>query len=182
MSYRGRRRDGWRLPYEEIRNLRAASRSIRLSPEFTHITLGRRRVLTLIAAGLISIAAIGAFKLHKAYANYASIVDERLDQRTSRHRAGVYAAPRRVSVGQQISQDELRDRLLRAGYRQGRRDDPPGQLSSGVFIIEGDAMRLRSNSFDRAANEPETVKIKFNRRNGAQIVKIEDAATGADLE
>src|SRR5262249_34971207 len=97
-------------------------------------------------------------------------------------RAGVYASPRRVSVGQQISQDELRERLLRAGYIQGRREGPPGKLSSGVFIIEGDATRFRSNSFDRAANDPETVNIKFNRRNGSRIVKIEDAATGAVLE
>src|SRR6266498_2243867 len=72
MSYRGRRRRGWRLPDEEIRKLRAASRSIRLAPEFTHIPLTRRRVLTVIAAGLISVAAIGAFKLHKAYADDAA--------------------------------------------------------------------------------------------------------------
>src|SRR5262245_64875833 len=88
MSYRGRRRRGRRLPDEKIRNLRDASRPIRLAPEFSHIPIGRRRVLTLIAAGLILVAAIGAFKLHKAYANYAAIVNERLDQRTSRHRAG----------------------------------------------------------------------------------------------
>src|SRR6266540_2579864 len=136
MSYRGRRRRGWRLPDEEIRKLRAASRSIRLAPEFTHIPLTRRRVLTVIAAGLISVAAIGAFKLHKAYADYAAIVDVRLDQRTSRHRAGVYAAPRRVSVGQQISQDGLRERLLRAGYREGRLGASADQFTSGVFVIE----------------------------------------------
>ena len=29
---------------------------------------------------------------------------------------------------------------------------------------------------------PETVKIKFNRMNGSHIVKIEDAATGKDLQ
>src|SRR5499426_2304380 len=182
MSYRGRRRDGWRLPYEEIRNLRAASRSIRLSPEFTHIPLGRRRVLTVIAAGLILVAAIGAFKLHKAYANYAAMVDERLGQRTSRHRAGVYAAPRRVSVGQQITQDELRERLLRAGYREGRLGASADQFTSGVFIIEGDTARLWTNEFARAAIAPETVKIKFNRKSGGNVVKIEDAVTGEDLK
>jgi len=182
MSYRGRRRRGWRLPDEEIRKLRAASRSIRLAPEFTHIPLTRRRVLTVIAAGLISVAAIGAFKLHKAYADYAAIVDVRLDQRTSRHRAGVYAAPRRVSVGQQISQDGLRERLLRAGYREGRLGASADQFTSGVFVIEGDTARLWTNEFARAAGAPESVKIKFNRKSGGNIVKIEDAATGEDLK
>ncbi|MBO0863139.1 MAG: PBP1A family penicillin-binding protein, partial [Chloracidobacterium sp.] len=47
------------------------------------------------------------------------------------------------------------------------------------FIADGDATRLRMRSFDHAANEPETVKIKFNRKN---VVKIENASTGADLE
>jgi len=182
MSDRGRRRRGRRLPDKEIGNLRSAIRSILLALEFTHIHLDQRRVLIVIAAALISIAAIGAFKLHKAYAHYTAIVDERLDQRTLWHRAGVYAAPRRVSVGQQISQDELRERLLRAGYRQGRRGDPADQFASGVFVIEGDAARLRTNEFARAASAPETVRIKFNRRAGAQIVKIEDAATGQDLK
>jgi len=155
---------------------------IQPAPEIPRIRFDPRRILAAIAIVLIPFAAVGGFKLHKAYADYAAIVDERLDQQMLRRRAGVYAAPRRVSVGQQISQDELRDRLLRAGYRQGGRDDPADQLSSGVFFIEGNATRLRTNEFDRVANAPETVKIKFNRRAGGQIVKIEDAATGADLK
>jgi penicillin-binding protein 1B len=182
MSYRGRRRGGRRLPDEKIRNLRATPRSIRLAPEFTHIPLGRRHVLTIIAAGLILVATIGAYKLHKAYANYAAIVDERLDQRTSGHRAGLYAAPRRVSVGQQISQDELRERLLLAGYREGRLGASADQFTSGFFVIEGDTARLWTNEFARAAGAPESVKIKFNRKSGGNIVKIEDAATDEDLK
>src|SRR5262245_24838284 len=136
MSDRGRRRRRRRPLDKEIGRLRAAPRSIPPAPEFTHIHLDRRRIFAVIAAVLISIAAIAAFKLHKAYAQYAAIIDERLDQRALRNRAGVYAAPRRVSVGQQISQDELRERLLRAGYRQGRRGDPADPFTSGVFVIE----------------------------------------------
>src|SRR5215475_3065506 len=181
----GRREGERRPPEEETENLRDDLRPIppvQPASQFPRISFYATRILAAIALLLFPLVSIAGFKLYEVYSDYAAIVDERLDQQTLRRRAGVYAAPRRVRVGQQISQEELRDRLLRAGYRQGRRKDPPGQLSSGVFIIEGDAMRLRSNSFDRAANEPETVKIKFNRRNGAQIVKIEDAATGADLE
>src|SRR5687768_15496940 len=106
MRDRRRRRRRRRLLDEEIRNLRAAPRPIRFAPEFTHFHFDQRRIMTVIAVALISIAAIGAFKLYKTYAYYAGIVDERLDKRTLRHRPGVYAAPRRVSVGQQISQDE----------------------------------------------------------------------------
>lgn len=150
--------------------------------EVPHSHPGAKRILAAIVTLLIPLATVGVFKLHKAYAGYAAIVDERLDQEALRRRAGVYAAPRRVSVGQQISQDELGDRLLRAGYRQGRQGNPIDQISSGVFVIEGDVTRLRTNEFDRAARAPETVNIKFNRRSGGRIVKIENAATGESLQ
>ncbi len=182
MSDRGRRRGGWRLSEERIGNLRSALHSIRLQPEFTHIHFDPRRILTAIAAVLVPLAAIGAFKLHEAYAHYAAIVDERLDQRILRRRAGVYAAPRRVSVGQQISRDELRERLLRAGFREGRRGDPADQFSSGVFVFEGDTAQLWTNEFARNASMPETLNIKFSQIGGGRIVKIEDASTGQDIK
>jgi penicillin-binding protein 1B len=182
MSDRGRRRGRRRLPEEWVRNQRAALRSNHILAEFSRIHLDQRRILVAIAIVLIPLAAIGAFKLHKAYTRHAAIVDERLDQRMLRPRAGIYAAPRLVSVGQRISQDGLRERLLRAGYRQGWREDLADQFSSGVFVIEGDTAQLRTNEFARVASAPETVKIKFNRGAGAQIVKIEDAATGEGLK
>jgi penicillin-binding protein 1B len=182
MRDRERWREEWRLSEERGGNPRGELRPVRPALEFPRIHLDLRRIWIPITIILTALAAIGFFKLHKAYADYAAIVDERLSQEALRRHAGVYAAPRRVSVGQQISQDELRDRLLRAGYRQGRQGDPADHLSSGVFIIEGNATQLRTNEFDRAANAPETVKINFNRRTGAQIVKIEDAATGENLQ
>jgi penicillin-binding protein 1B len=182
-------REEWRLSEENVEDPHGEARPdhpVLPSLEFLRLHHGPNRILWRILAViliiLIALAAIGGFKLHEAYAGYAAIVDGRLGQEASRRRAGVYAAPRRVSVGQQISQDELRDRLLRAGYRQGRQDDPADHLSSGVFFVEGDATQLRSNSSDRAADAPETVNIKFNRRSGARIVKIENAATGENLQ
>src|SRR5262249_58303996 len=57
-----------------------------------------------------------------------------------------------------------------------------GECASGVFVIEGDTARFWTNEFTRVASAPETVKIKFNRKSGGNIVKIEDAATGKDLK
>ncbi|MBO0861173.1 MAG: hypothetical protein J2P21_22340, partial [Chloracidobacterium sp.] len=179
MRVSGRRRGERRPPEKETGNLRDDSRPTPLvepAPHFHRISFYAPRIMAAIALLLLPLAAFAGFKLYEVYSDYAAIVDQRLDQQTLNRRAGVYAAPRRVRVGQKISQEELRDRLLRAGYRQGRRKDPPGHLSSGAFIADGDATRLRMRSFDHAANEPETVKIKFNRKN---VVKIENAATGA---
>jgi penicillin-binding protein 1B len=178
-----RRRSEWPLLDESYGNPRAELRTPPPAFEFPRIRLDpRRRILAVIAIILIPIAAIGGYKLHEAYAGYAAIVDERLSQEALRRRAGVYAAPRRVSVGQKISQEELQDRLLRAGYKQARRNDTAGPLSSGVFVVEDNATQLRTNEFDRPPGVPETVNFKFNQRNSPQIVRIEDAATGENLQ
>jgi penicillin-binding protein 1B len=183
---RDRQREERRLSEERVENPRGETGPDWPTPESSRANPGPKRVLIRALAAIliifIPLAAVGGFKLRQAYAGYAAIVDKRLDQEVSRRRAGVYAAPRRVSVGQQLSQDELQDRLLRAGYSQGRRDEPADYLASGVFVIEGDTTRLRLNSFDRAAKTPETVNIKFDRKSGARIVKIENAATGENLE
>ncbi|HEY6403196.1 MAG TPA: PBP1A family penicillin-binding protein [Blastocatellia bacterium] len=191
MRDREKGREEWRPPEERGGDSRPVH-SVWPALEFPRIPLGSgrawRRILAVLAIILIPFAAIGGFKLHEAYTGYSAIVDKRLVQEAQRRRAGVYAAPRRVSVGQQISQDELRDRLLRAGYRQSRSDDPsdrlapPAELEAGAFITDGDAMRLRLNSFDRDAKAPESVNIKFNRKTGGRIVQIENAATGGNLQ
>jgi penicillin-binding protein 1B len=177
-----RRSRGGRLHEEKAGNLRSLPPPIRITPELAHIPPYPHRILAVIATVLILLAAIGAFRLYKSYAHYAAIVDERLDQRMLGRRAGVYAASRLVSVGQQISQEEMHERLLRAGYMQGRRGDSADQFSSGVFVIEGDAAQLWTNEPARAPSMPETVKIKFGQKGGRRIVKIEDAATGKGLQ
>ena len=128
--------------------------------------------------------AIGAFKLHKVYAHYAAIVDRQLDQQSLQRRAhaGVYAAPRRLSVEQQVSRDELRERLLRAGYEEERQGAPADRFSSGSFVFEGDTAQLRTSEFARAGSLPETVSIKFGKHRDERIVNIEDAATGQNLK
>jgi hypothetical protein len=200
----------WRPPEERGGEPRPVQ-SNRPALKFPRLPLGSwriwRRILLVLAIIFIPLAAIGGFKLYEAYAEYAAIVDGRLVQEAQRRRAGVYAAPRRVSVGQQISQDELRDRLLRAGYRQSRPDDPtdlplslalslaslgapaalaapaaPAELEAGAFIIDGNVAQFRLNEFDRDSNAPESVNINFNRKTGGRIVQIENAATGENLQ
>jgi len=149
---------------------------------FTRIYL--RRILAVVAAVLISLTAVGAFKLHKVYTHYATIVNKQLDQQPLQRHAGFYAAPRRVSAEQRISQDELRERLLRAGYQEERQGAPPDQSTSGSFVVEGDTVKLKTNEIARAESLPETVNIKFSNRSKSdeRIVDIEDAATGQSLK
>lgn len=145
------------------------------------IRIHLRQILSCVAAILILLATMGAFKLRGVYAHYAEIVDRRLEQRSLQRYDGVYAAPRLISVRQEISRDELIERLLRAGYRQEAQDD---QFSSGSFVVEGDALRLHTSGFARVKNLPETIRIKFGGRakGGARIAGIEDAMTGRGIE
>src|SRR5215510_9909574 len=147
---------------------------------FRHIH--RRPVSSVIAVILITLATVGVFKLHKTYAHYAAIVDTQLNQQALRRKGGLYAAPRRVSVEQQISRDELIERLLRAGHQQAREGAPDDQFFSGSFLFKGDVARLRTNEFARAGGLPEKVNIQLGGRRDEQIIKIENAATGEDLK
>ncbi|MGE0127348.1 MAG: transglycosylase domain-containing protein [Blastocatellales bacterium] len=124
---------------------------------------------------------IAAVELHGVYAHYAAIVDGQIDQQLLQRRVGIYAAPRRVSVEQQISQDELKERLLRAGYRQRERSDGS---SSGSFVFEGDTVELRTNEIARASSLPETLKIKFSKgsKSNERIINIENGVTGQGLK
>ena len=139
-------------------------------------------VSSVVALILITLTTVGVFKLHKSYANYAAIVDTQLKQQALRRKGGLYAAPRRVSVEQRISRDELIERLQRAGYEQAREGTPDDQFFSGSFLFEGDVARLRTNEFARAGGLPEKVNIKLGGGRDERIIKIENAATGEDLK
>ena len=189
MRERRRKRGRQRSPestHTYPRHTRIQLRRIFTGAQLRHIftRIHPRHILAAVAAILISLIAIGAFKLHKAYAHCAAIVDEQLDQQSlqRRARAGVYAAPRRLSVEQQVSRDELRERLLRAGYEEERPGAPARRFSSGSFVFEGDTAQLRTSEIARDGGLPEIVSIKFGKRRDERIVKIEDAATGQSLK
>src|SRR4030095_678001 len=133
-----------------VENLRRVSKSIHSYPGHIFNRIRPHYILSAVGAILISLTVIGAFMLYKNYAYYAAIVDSQLDQRLLQRRGGVYAAPRRLSVEQRISRDELRERLLRAGYQQERPGTSDTQFSSGSFFFEGDELKLRTNEFARA--------------------------------
>ncbi len=142
-----------------------------------------RHILWVVTAILIFLTTFAAFKLKGVYAHYASIVDRQLNQELSRGPAGVFAAPRRLSVEQPITLAALRERLLRAGYRQARRSRQSDRLSSGVYVINGDTVEIRTNESARVEGLPKILNIKFSKsaKNDERIISIGDAAAGRQL-
>src|SRR5262245_61236444 len=177
-----RKKRGQQSFEEKVRNLRRASNSIHTYPGHIFSRVRPHHILLGIAAILLAVLVVSAIKFYKNYTYYATIIDTQLDHRLLQRHGGVYAAPRHVSVEQRISRDELRERLMRAGYQQEGDGTSDDQFSSGSFFFDGDELKLRTNEFARAGGLPESVNIKFDGSKEGRIVKIENADTGQGLE
>src|SRR2546425_1373960 len=68
--------------------------------------------VAIVGVALISLS---VFLVH-SYRTYAKLVDDRLAHGYLTSRAGIYAAPRTLRVGQKYSRESLADVLRRAGY------------------------------------------------------------------
>ncbi|MBI3759411.1 MAG: hypothetical protein HY269_06610 [Deltaproteobacteria bacterium] len=71
----------------------------------------------LVGAGSVLVIGTGLVvtELLSAYCHYAAEIEVRLHDQSLNLPPGIYAAPRHVSVGELITEDELSERLLRAG-------------------------------------------------------------------
>src|SRR5918911_5507464 len=100
-----------------LRAIRKAGRIRGLHPypcppdKFRLKTVLRYTAASLLFA-IISLIAVLVY----SYYSYSQVVDERLAHGYLTSRAGIYAAPRTLRVGQTLSRDELIAHLRRAGY------------------------------------------------------------------
>jgi penicillin-binding protein 1B len=139
------------------------------------ISTHRRHILAASGLVIFLTAALVIFEVSAEYAHCASIVDTKLSGRVLQQPAGIYAAPRRLSVGQQITTLEVAERLLRAGYREGNESD---EFAAGHFTRSTDSIEV-TNSFVSDEEAPTMVRIRFGKQN---IVNIEDAKTGEKIK
>src|SRR5262249_54002983 len=120
-----------------------------------------RPILTRIGAPLLLAAAVAGFELYATYNHYAAVVTTRLSHQSLQRPAGIYAAPRRVSAGQQITREELKERLLRAGYLEG---EQAATFASGSFVARNNTIKILTNEFARSDALPESVRITFSAK------------------
>src|SRR5437016_11878715 len=95
----------------------------------------RRRWRLLLRVTIVSLALIlislSAFFVH-SYRSYAKIVDARLAHGYLTSRAGIYAAPRTLRAGQNLSVVGLAAALRRAGYAES---DEASEVWNGSFSV-----------------------------------------------
>jgi penicillin-binding protein 1B len=118
----------------------------------------RRRVLlrlTIVSLALALIS-LSAFLLH-SYRSYAKMVDARLAHGYLNSRAGIYAAPRTLRAGQNLSPDGLAAALRHAGYIES---EDSSDVWNGSFSVRESAVELRPNN---TGGYPAIVRVTFDR-------------------
>jgi hypothetical protein len=120
--------------------------------------VNRRNILACAGALLTLSGAVLTFQLYAAYTKYAAYLDLQLANKSLQRPGGIYAAPRRISVGGLISMNGLKERLLRAGYQEG---GEANQFTSGSFFPQNDTIEVWTNEDTRMDDLPEFVRVSF---------------------
>jgi penicillin-binding protein 1B len=130
-------------------------------------------ILQTALGGFGLIGAISIAILIHSYLYYSKIVDARLASGYLTSRAGIYAAPRTLRVGQALSPDKLAAQLRRAGYIESAASD----VWSGSFRVQNDQVVIIPRHVGEVSNAPDEVRVRFA---GNQISEL--AGDGATLD
>src|SRR5437868_15202657 len=118
----------------------------------------RRIILRSTLTSFLLIFIAGTVFFIYSYNYYARIVDARLRSGYLTSRAGIYAAPRTLRVGQTLSRDRLVELLRRAGYQENKASD----VWSGSFTVQDDAVEIHPRR--SAATSPTIVRVHFDQQ------------------
>ncbi len=114
------------------------------------------RILRISALVLLVTVAVAAIFLVRSYRAYAKLVDARLAHGYLTTRAGIYAAPRTLRVGQKLTRDGLANLLRRTGYVES---DSVTEVWNGSFSIGESSIEIRPSGIN---NFPSVVRVEFD--------------------
>lgn len=100
------------------------------------------------------------------YVHYAKIIDEKLKAGPFPNTALLYAAPRVIQIGDELSPGETATLLRKAGYSEGRTNP------IGWYQLRPDAIEIHPES--ESYFNKEGAVVKFNGPKVAQIVALRD--------
>jgi penicillin-binding protein 1B len=114
------------------------------------------RAVRISALLLLIVVTVTSIFLIRSYRAYAKLVDERLAHGYLTTRAGIYAAPRTLRVGQKVTRDGLAVTLRRTGYVES---DSVSEVWNGSFSLRDSAIEIRPSGVN---NFPAVVRVEFN--------------------
>src|SRR5689334_6287405 len=144
-----------------------------------------RRLLRFLTRPYIAIPAVIALILCASILIYywmifSARIDNLLKGEVFTRSAGIYAAPKQIRAGQNISTQDVIDYLKRAGYvERGQQADS----ARGRYAVDGSTIETQpgNDSMLDHAQAFETLRIQF-ARDGKSIASIADKDTGAHLD
>ncbi|HEU5235987.1 MAG TPA: PBP1A family penicillin-binding protein [Pyrinomonadaceae bacterium] len=137
------------------------------APQSRAVVRVRRFVRISIAIIAIGVISLSIF-LAQTYRSYAKIVDARLAHGYLTSRAGIYAAPRTLRVGQKYSPAQLIQALRSSGYAES---DSVSDVWNGSFSTSGNLIDIRPS---KTGTLPSTVRVTLD---GERIANL----TGDDI-
>ena len=113
---------------------------------------------------LIPLAGLGAFTYY--YNKYARLIEEKLEAGPFANTSKIFAAPRTIMVGEEITPAEIVSELRASGYTESRRN------RMGSYHLRADAVEVfpgRDSYFEQEAGV-----LKFSGKKIARIVSLTD--------
>jgi penicillin-binding protein 1B len=144
-----------------------------------------QRLLRFLLKPYIAIPAVVVFVLCSTVLIYywmvfSARIDNLLKGEVFTRSAGIYAAPKQIRVGQNLSHEDLLAYLRRAGYVERGQQ---AESARGRYAIDGQAIEVQPGA-DAAVDNALTfqpLRVQFGR-DGKSIVGLANRDTGARLE
>src|SRR5437660_2555191 len=136
------------------------------------------RPYIVIPAVLITAVIIGVFVYY--WVIFSARIDNLLKGEVYTRSAGIYAAPKQIRAGQNISEDDLLSFLKRAGYVERGQQ---GESSRGRYLVDGVTVEVDPGEDAKVDNSRpfEALRVQF-ARDGKSIAAIAKKDNGARLE
>ncbi|HEX6126987.1 MAG TPA: PBP1A family penicillin-binding protein [Pyrinomonadaceae bacterium] len=100
-----------------------------------------RRITRLLAVSFAAVILTAGLTFIYFYNHYSTIVKDRVESGFWHSRGGVYAAPKKIRVGDSVSATSIVDALGRAGYIEG---ESPDGIFNGSFTVTGNSIEIKS--------------------------------------
>ncbi len=144
-----------------------------LRDSFRHFL--RKRKKELLAATIVIVAFCGGVFLHY-YIRFSHLVDARLSGEVFQHASIIFSAPTRVFPDEEITPQQIEDRLRKALYSQGGKRD----AGVGTFQLSGDQLFIYpgpASFFGDGPNHEGDAVITFRDGRINSITDLDQKAT-----
>ena len=152
----------------------------KVQPRFRRKSLWRRIVTPRRIAVLGVLAALGFGVFTFFYIKYSRILDAKLRGEVYVRTSGIYAQPRTIKTGQNVSIGEVRSYLTSLGYVDAAAN---ADSNRGRYTVAGQTLTVEPGSdavFDNTQMFP-AVQISFSK-GGESIVRILDKSTNRAVQ